>query len=197
MQIHTYHNNYIFCVYDNVHPRVNDMIIIMRGTTCSGKDTFIQSEFGELPNHILSSDNFREMLFGDMKEQRKNKMVFQYIYDVLEQRLQCRVPFTVMNSTNLKFKDIENIIELSKKYKAPIMVISILPPALDVLKERNMKRAEASAFFVPEHVIENHHKRYHDAMELFIKEAMYNELFNFTEIDQDYNVVRVVEKVGH
>jgi len=29
----------------------------------------------------------------------------------------------------------------------------------------------------------------------FIKEAMYNEYLKFTEIDQDYNVVRFVEGV--
>jgi predicted kinase len=169
------------------------MIIVMRGTTCSGKDTFAYTQFEGKENHILSSDNFREMLFGTKTEQRKNRLMFDTLYDVLEHRLQCRVPFTVVNSTNLRFKDIDKVLELSKKYHTPIMVISIQPPSLSSLKERNKKRAEETGFYVPETVIEKHYNRYFASMEPFIKEAIYNDNFRFTEIDQDYNVVRMVE----
>ncbi|MDX1532693.1 MAG: AAA family ATPase [Nitrosopumilaceae archaeon] len=169
------------------------MIIIMRGTSCSGKDTFVYKEFEGFENHILSSDNFREMLFGTKTEQRKNRLMFDTMYEILEHRLSCRVPMTVVNSTNLRFKDIERVLELSKKYHTPIMVISIQPPTLDELKRRNKKRCNNTGFFVPETVLEKHYNRYFAAIDPFIKEAIYNDNFRFTEIDQEYNVIRVIE----
>lgn len=170
------------------------MIILMRATTCSGKGTFIKSQFGEgMTNHVLSSDNFREMLFGTKTEQRKNHVVFATMYQVLEHRLIDRVPLTILDSTNLRFKECEKVLELSKKYHTPIMVISIQPPRVDELKHRNKKRQEETGFFVPESVIEKHYNRYFASIDPFIKEAIYNDYFKFTELDQDYNVVRLVE----
>lgn len=170
------------------------MIIIMRATSCSGKGTFIKAQFGDdMVNHVLSSDNFREMLFGTKTEQRKNHVVFEKIHEVLEHRLSDRVPLTILDSTHLRFKDCAEVVELSKKFHTPIMVISIQPPTLDDLKRRNKKRQVETGFFVPETVLEKHYNRYFNAIDPFIKEAIYNDYFKFTELDQDYNVVRVVE----
>lgn len=170
------------------------MIIVLRATSCSGKSTFIKNNFGEeSENHVMSSDKFREMLFGTKTEQRMNKKVFETMNSFIESRLVSRVPLTIVDATHLRFKDCEAVLTLSKKYKVPLMFISIQPPALDELKRRNKKRMESSGFFVPEEVLEKHYNRYFTAIDPFIKEAIYNDLVKFTEIDQEYNVVRFVE----
>lgn len=169
------------------------MILLMRGTTCSGKDRFVSINFSDdMQNHILSSDDFREMLFGTKKEQRRNRLMFDTMYSILEHRLACRVPITILNATNLRFKDCETVLELSKKYQTKIVVVSIQPPIMEELKRRNNNRAKETGFYIPETVIDKHYNRYFSAMEPFIKEAIYNDLFVFTEIDQDYKTLRVV-----
>jgi predicted kinase len=166
----------------------------MRGTSCSGKGTFIKNNFGnESSNHVLSSDNFREMLCGTATEQTQNKIVFDTIRLVLENRLKNRVPLTIIDATHIRFKDCQDVIELSLKYHTPIMVISLKPPSIEDLKSRNFDRMKETGFFVPEGVLEKHYHRYTASMAPFIKEAMFNEYFKFTEIDQDYNVVLFVE----
>lgn len=172
------------------------MIILMRGTSCSGKGTFIRDNFGdEIKNHVLSSDQFRELLCGTITEQRQNKMVFDTIRMILENRLTNRVPLTILDSTHLRFKDCIEVVDLGKKYHTPVMVISIKPPSMEELKARNEARRDDTGFYVPEGVLENHYNRYTASMEPFIKEAMYNEYFKFTEIDQEYEVIRFVEGV--
>jgi predicted kinase len=172
------------------------MIILMRATSCSGKGTFIKKNFGEKnANHVLSSDEFREKICGTMSEQRQNKKVFDMMYNILESRLTNRVPLTIMDSTHIRFADCQTVVELSKKYHTPIMVISIQPPSIEELKERNESRMTQTGIYIPEDVLEKHLHRYSASMEPFIKEAMYNDYFKFTEIDQDYNVIRFVEGV--
>lgn len=172
------------------------MIIVMRGTSCSGKGTFINKNFSDISqNHIFSSDDFREMLFGSRSDQNNNKIVFETINSIVESRLTSRVPVTVVDATHLRFKDCQSIVDLGKKYHTLVMVISIIPPTLDTLKERNEKRNTMTGFYIPETVLEKHHNRYTASINPFIKEAMYNEYFKFTEVDQDYNVIRVVDGV--
>jgi len=172
------------------------MIILMRGASCSGKGTFIKKFFGEEnKNHVLSSDNFREMICGTISEQRQNKTVFETIHKMLEFRLTNRVPLTVLDSTHLRFKDCQEVVDLAKRYHTHIMCISILPPSLSELELRNQKRCDETGVYIPHGVIERHHHRYQASMEPFIKEAIYNEYFKFTEIDQDYNIIRFVEGV--
>lgn len=169
------------------------MIIMMRGPSCGGKGTFIKKTFGEdRVNHVLSSDDFRELLCGTRTEQRQNQKVFDTIRNILQSRLENRVPLTILDATHMRFKDCQGVVDLSKKYHTQIMVISIQPPELEELKARNIKRMEETGFFVPEGVLETHYHRYDACVEPFIKEAMYNDYFKFTEIDQDYNVIRFI-----
>jgi predicted kinase len=172
------------------------MIIVMRGASCSGKSAFIDQNFGDISkNHIFSSDDFREMLCGSRTEQNNNKLVFETMNNIVETRLINRVPLTVVDATHLRFKDCQSIVDLGKKYHTLVMVISIIPPELSRLKKRNEIRNKFTGFYVPETVLEKHHNRYTASIDPFIKEAMYNEYFKFTEVDQDYNVIRVVDGV--
>lgn len=165
------------------------MMFIMRATTCSGKDTFIAEHFNK-PNNIFSSDNFREMLCGDMSVQQFNKKVFETMHDMIEFRLANKVDYTVYNATNLRFKDASAVVELCKKYQVPYIFISIAPPSLDELKARNEERhLTKNVPLIPEGVIEKHYERYESCRQRFVDEAYNSKLCKFIEVDQNYEVI--------
>lgn len=164
------------------------MMFIMRATCCSGKDTFIEKHFSN-KNSVFSSDNFREMMCGNMSSQMFNKQVFDKMHSIIEFRLANRVAYTVYNATNIRFKDTSAIVEMCKKYHVPYIFISIIPPDIEVLKERNLNRYNETGILIPERVLEKHFDRYESCKETFIKEAIYSDLCKFIEIDQDYEVL--------
>jgi len=164
------------------------MLFIMRGTRCSGKDTFAHQHFLN-HCHILSSDNFREMLLGDISNQKQNKRVLDFMHSVLEERFINRVNWTVLNSTNLRIKDCREPIELCKKYSVPFTFLSIRPPSIEVLNQRNYWRYVETGVKIPGEVIEKHHNRYFASVEPFLQEARYNPLCTWIELSQDYEVL--------
>jgi predicted kinase len=163
----------------------------MRGTTLSGKDTFISKHFKD-GSAIFSSDHFRKMLCGDVHVQQFNNKVFHMMHEIIEFRIANRVDYTVYNATNLKIKDASTIIELAKKYQCPVTVISIQPPDVETLHKRNKKRNMEEGFLIPDNVIEKHYDRYSNCMKAFEDEAYNNHLVKLIEIDQDYEVVREI-----
>ncbi len=168
------------------------MLFIMRGASCSGKDTFITKNFPNR-NHVLSSDNFREMMLGDITSQQHNKRVFDMIHEILECRFLNRVNWTVLNATHLRIRDVSAPIDLCKKYQVPFTFISLVPPSLQELKERNKIRAMSTPMNVPDGVLEKHLNRYEASKDPFIQEASYNPLCTFIEIGQDWEVVNHVQ----
>ena len=163
------------------------MLFIMRGTSCSGKDTFIHTHFPN-QNHVLSSDNFREMLLGDRSSQQHNARVFDMMTEILEIRFINKVNWTVLNATHLRIRDCNQVIELCKKHHVPFTFISIEPPSVEELVERNRKRWLMTGMNIPESVLTKHHERYYNNLENFHKEAIHNPLCTFIEIDQQYKV---------
>lgn len=164
------------------------MLFIMRGTTCSGKDTFIDNTFINR-SHVLSSDVFREMILGDITSQQQNGLVFDTLFKIMEYRFLNRVNWTVFNATNLRMKDVARAIDLCKRYHVPFTFISIIPPSIEELESRNIQRSQDSPILIPSKVIAKHHNRYEASKEPFIKEATYNDLCTWIEIDQDYEVI--------
>ena len=167
------------------------MIFLMRGTSCSGKYTFIERHFKE-ETAIFSSDKFRMMMTGDIHVQQFNNRVFEVMHNIIDFRLANKAQYTVYNATNLRIRDASSIIELSKKHHSPVTVISIVPPSLEELKKRNNNRRAISGFYVPEEIIEKHYDRYFNCIEPFLEEAHNNTLMKFVEIDQDYGVVNEI-----
>lgn len=168
------------------------MLFIMRGASCSGKDRFIDNHFPN-KNHVLSSDNFREMLLGDITSQQHNHRVFEMIHEILECRLLNRVNWTVLNATHLRIKDVSIPIDLCKKYHVPFTFISLVPPSLEELKLRNKRRSMVGPMLIPDIVLERHHHRYEASKAPFIQEASYNSLCTFIEISQSWEVVNNVQ----
>lgn len=110
----------------------------MRGTSNSGKSTFVKKYF---PEHtVISSDTLRLQLTDDSSNQTINRQVFKMINEILETRIHAGCPLTVIDATNLKFKDIKEYDELARRYGKQLIVLSIVPPSLDDLMLRNMLR---------------------------------------------------------
>jgi predicted kinase len=163
------------------------MIFIMRGTSCSGKDTFISKHF-PVEHTVLSSDKIRLMLMNNCTDQTKNQIVFDLLRNILRTRTEMGVPFTVVNATNLKYKDCRGYVELANEYHQDVTVISIRPPSVEELYERSLLRSQSGGLFVPKEALERHHKSYFDSLESFKDRANAGE-FTFIEIDQDYEVI--------
>ncbi len=173
------------------------MLIIMRGPSCSGKSTLAISICNILevnPNTtIISSDNFREMLTGDMSNQRQNKDTFEMLYSVMESRISNRVPRTIFDATNLRWKDIKRAVELCHKYGERYMVLSVDSSKTSVteLIRFNKERSDKGGLFVPETVFETHLKRDADNIEFVEKQVLADDLGAFYVCDRQGNIIDV------
>lgn len=164
------------------------MIFLIRGTSCSGKDRFCDAYF---PEHtVLSSDKIRLLLLNDMKDQSKNAIVFEHLRHVLELRLRFGTPFTVVNATNLKFKDVTEYIDLAEKYGTDVTVISIDPPSVEELIARRDKRVSEGGLYVPDEVFSKHHAAYYNCMDRFIEAESQYSNFKFVRVDQTLEIVK-------
>jgi predicted kinase len=166
------------------------MLFLMRGTSCSGKGTLIKKHFE--PHTVLSSDWYRQVLTNDITNQQQNGLVFQTIDQLLEHRLKNRLPYTVIDATNIKLKSAAGPLELAEKYGEKVTVISIDPPELNELIRRSEQRASEGGLYVPEEVLHRHWEGYWTSMPAFIERAAKgndNE-FTFIRIDQNYDVVQ-------
>lgn len=161
------------------------MIFIIRGPSCSGKDTFVNQHFKD--HCVLTRDQFRLALFDDVNEQNKSDLVTEYMQHTLELRLRFGTGYTVINSTNLRYADISGVLSLAKKFGRKVSVISIDPPSLEELIRRNevrvagAKRTNSS--------LEKHIMKYYSFMPRFVEVAEYDPDFTFTRINQSWEVV--------
>lgn len=167
------------------------MLYIMRGTSCSGKSTIVHNNFDD-KNSIFSSDDFRERLLGNRQNQAMNKLVFEKMYEMLDIRLANKPMYTVYDATNLRLRDCSTVIELCKKHQEEYTIVSIIPPSIEELKQRNIKRNEETGFFVPESVLEKHYDRYFACMGSFINHVENHTLGTFIEIAQTGEVISVI-----
>lgn len=84
------------------------VLSLMVGPSGAGKSTWLRScgglGYGILPSHIVSSDDIRQNLCGDWRDQSKNAEVFAALHAVVSTRLRNGLP-TVVDATNLRRKD--------------------------------------------------------------------------------------------
>lgn len=127
-----------------------DAMILLVGASGSGKSTFATRHFGK--GSIVSSDECRELVCGDMTRQDVNVEAFRLRDWIVDTRLAAGV-LTVIDSTNLRRKDREALRTLAKKHHRPVMEIALSAP-LEILKRNNATRSR----HVPEHIIDRHHQ---------------------------------------
>lgn len=144
------------------------MLVIMRGPSCSGKSSFIK---GAKPSSIISSDNIREELSGDRSNQSINTLVFQEMEHRLHIRLSLKVGLTIIDSTNLKMKQIRKWMDIADQYNESILVVSVVPDSVEALYANRDKRVSEGDLYVPDDVILRHYKTFNSATT-----GVYNEL---------------------
>lgn len=154
------------------------MLVLMRGTSCSGKGTYCANNFKEAS--VLSSDKFRVMLAGSLNCQKYNKRVFEMIHECVKTRIENRVPLTVVDATHMSIKDIRFYLDLQKLWKFRIAVISIKPPSIDELIRRRDQRIGGA--MVPDDKLKLMIERYESCKPSFLKEMDQNDLFAFIEV---------------
>src|SRR5690606_22088875 len=116
-----------------------------------------------IPCHaILSSDDMRERLTGDMSNQRFNKQVFDTLRSMLEIRLNAGCMYTIIDATNLKWKDSYGFIEIAQKAGAKGSVVNFTPPSLEELVERVENRYSTGGLLVPKDVLERQIETYNN-----------------------------------
>ena len=84
------------------------LLSLMVGPSGAGKSTWLRSEkakgYGIDASHIISSDQIRQDLCGDFRDQSKNEEVFSALHAVAKARIDAGLP-TVIDATNLRRKD--------------------------------------------------------------------------------------------
>ena len=144
-------------------------VIIARGVSCSGKSTALRSQFKECD--ILSSDKMRIMLTGDESNQRFNAQVFDMLRQVLTVRLKAGALYTVIDATNLKWKDSYEFVKIAKDAGAEVVVYNFPVLPLDELVARSILRANEGGLFVPEEVLARQLETYTNCTEHYIKQC--------------------------
>lgn len=91
------------------------LLTLMVGPSGCGKSSFLRApahaylrrEYDIKSRYVLSSDDFREDLVGDVLNQSKNEAVFKALHAIAKTRLSHGLP-TVIDATHLKRQDRRN-----------------------------------------------------------------------------------------
>lgn len=98
-------------------------LTLMVGPAGSGKSSWLASEeakaMGIHPSHVISSDQLRQDLCGDFRDQSRNQYVFNALHDLVVTRLSHGLD-TVVDSTNLTFKARKPLLKAAGDYNAKI-----------------------------------------------------------------------------
>lgn len=140
-------------------------VIMLVGMPASGKSTWAQSYCNEHKDTVwISSDNIREMLYGNAAIQGDNHKVFDTMHRMVIESLSLGHN-VVYDATNVSVKDRKGIINLIKNnshltnnvtVEAKVFIVSI-----DELKRRNASRERS----VPEYVYDRMMARFVPPME--------------------------------
>lgn len=97
-----------------------DALVVLAGASGSGKSTFARRHF--LPDEILSSDAFREMMFGDARDQGATGEVFRELHATAAARLREGL-IVVVDATNVVAWDRQALLRLSERHGRPCVAI--------------------------------------------------------------------------
>ncbi|MDQ3553354.1 MAG: AAA family ATPase [Chloroflexota bacterium] len=98
----------------------SDALVVLVGPSGSGKSTFARRHFAA--EGVLSSDAFREAIFGDARDQGGTAEVFRQLHAVAEARLQAG-RLVVIDATNVVAWDRLALLQLSERHGRPCVAI--------------------------------------------------------------------------
>lgn len=130
------------------------MLRVLIGLPGVGKSTWAKQHFDE--TCILSSDDYREKILGNVSDQSNNSLVFDALYKDMELKFREGVQDVIFDATNLSVKRRKRFIDLAHKYNYQVEAVVFVEP-LDVILERNKSRDRV----VPEDVIIQKYKNFH------------------------------------
>ena len=118
------------------------ILYVMIGLPGCGKSYYATNK---LNANVVSSDDIRELLYGDASIQGNPKEVFNYLHTVVDENLSKNID-TVYDATNI---DIKNRKEIFERYKDKAKIIGIyFDVPVEVCKSRNVNRERT----VPDYV---------------------------------------------
>jgi len=130
-------------------------LIVLVGIQGSGKSSWAEKEKQRCDIAVVSTDELRALLFGDVTDQSNNAQVFELAHKLVATYLEAGVD-VIYDATNIKKEWRKPLIEIGKKYDAYIICIYFNIP-IETCLDRNFKRNRK----VPSDVI----KRYHEMIE--------------------------------
>lgn len=95
-------------------------LVLLIGSSGAGKSTFAARHFQ--PTEILSSDRCRAMICDDESDQTINTEAFELLHHIARLRLQ-RQKLTVIDATNLQFRDRQPLLNLAQSAQIPAVAI--------------------------------------------------------------------------
>ena len=115
-----------------------------------GKSTWLVERYPQAS--LVSMDEIRGELTGDVNDQSRNQEVFELAFERLKGLLE-RGAEVAWDATSLRLAHRQSLYELAAKYKAFVSVDVLFAP-LELALERNQQRDRQ----VPKHVIEAQYK---------------------------------------
>ncbi|WP_129336572.1 polynucleotide kinase-phosphatase [Cellulomonas endophytica] len=113
-------------------------LVVLVGTSGSGKSTFAARHFG--PYETLSSDACRGLVSNDPNDQSATKAAFEVLNHIVAKRLEAGL-LTVVDATNVQQSARKSLVELARAHDVlPTAIVLDVPE--DVAVERNRTRGD-------------------------------------------------------
>jgi len=140
-------------------------LVITKGAPGSGKSTAIKMLGWD--RYVLEPDNLRILLSSPVHapngklgiSQKNDGKVWSLLFELLEARMQ-NGEFTVIDATHSKNDNFNKYKSLAERYGYRIYLVDFTKVPLATCLEQNKQRDPIKQ--VPEHVIQNHYKRFAD-----------------------------------
>lgn len=143
-------------------------LALMCGVSGSGKSTWVKAHAWINGYLVLSSDNYRQHILGDINSQEHNFRVFNWLQDTCKYLLYEKSN-VLIDATNTTVKSRKSFIDIGMAVGADIYVYVLKTTAEDC-RTRNSERERK----VPEHVIKRQLSQYQQPT---IKEGISNIIY--------------------
>lgn len=137
----------------------SNALVLMVGPSGAGKSTIAAHKFRA--ENIFESDSIRIELFGTKKRGNlPNELFFDKVFKILNHRIENNIKsgnLTVVDATNLNWKDRKTYVEMATKYNVPIYYVVFNRSLDEKVKTQGWRE---NCFIGDVSLIEFHHNRF-------------------------------------